>query len=87
MPKNKNNPTRMCIVCRERFPQYSLLRLQCVEKILRTFLNEGRSFYLCPTCVEDEKKAVKSLMRQCKTGDMTALSNQLKEIVATTWKK
>ena len=72
----------MCIACRIRFPQNLLLRLRCVDKSLQHFSNHGRSFYLCQECLKDEKKVVKSLMRQCKMSDMASLSNQLKEIIA-----
>ncbi len=77
-----NKPIRMCLSCHERFRQSALLRLRCVDKVLQHFKGSGRSFYLCVKCLEDEKKATKSLMRQCKIGDFVGLSNQLKEIVA-----
>ena len=81
MPKISSNPTRMCITCRDRFPQYVLLRLRCLDKSLQHFTNSGRSFYLCQECLKNENKVVKSLMRQCKMSDMASLSNQLKEII------
>lgn len=82
MPQIYNKPIRMCISCRGRFSQNILLRLRCTDKILQNFKGSGRSFYLCKKCLEDEKKIIKSLMRQCKIGDFKSLSNQLKEIVA-----
>ncbi len=82
MPKILNSPTRMCVTCRGRFLQNTLLRLRCSDKSLQHFTNHGRSFYLCHECLGNEAKVVKSLMRQCKMGDMVSLSNQLKEIIA-----
>jgi len=45
------------------------------------FCGVGRSFYLCKNCMGDEKKLVKSLMRQCRSGDKNKLMNKLKEII------
>jgi predicted RNA-binding protein YlxR (DUF448 family) len=87
MAQNSYSPTRMCITCRGRFEQNLLLRLRCEDKSLQRFSNNGRSFYLCEDCLKNENKVVKALMRQCKIGDVTNLSNQLKEIIAKTWKK
>lgn len=77
-----HKPTRMCIVCRGRFLSDQLLRLQCRDGLLKKFIDSGRSFYICSHCLTNEKKYIKSLMRQCKSKDATYLSNQLKEIVA-----
>ena len=71
----------MCIVCRRRMAQKSLLRLQCRQKALVRFTGSGRSFYLCESCFE-EKKLERALARQCQTGDTQMLLNQLKEIIA-----
>ncbi len=81
MAPNVNYPQRMCVACRERYEQKSLLRLQCKEQQLTAFSGEGRSFYLCFECVENEKKATRALARACKRGDMDYLSTQLKEII------
>ena len=82
MAKQKYQPTRMCVVCRKRLTQKSLLRLQCYEGELKSFSGVGRSFYLCQECLNDDKKTQKSLMRICKTGEKEKLLNKLKEIVA-----
>ncbi len=50
-----SNPIRMCIVCRGRFPQAQLIRLQCKDSALTSFNGIGRSFYLCLHCKETSK--------------------------------
>lgn len=81
MPHKKSTPVRMCILCRSRRPQNTLLRLQCQHKKLVRFTGSGRSFYLCESCFE-QKKLDRALARQCKTGETQMLLNQLKEIIA-----
>lgn len=81
MAEKLNQPLRMCISCRQREAQNHLFRLQCFDSQLSLFRGSGRSFYLCKICLEDEKKALKSLMRQCKSGDRDKFSNILKEII------
>ncbi|MEA3374180.1 MAG: DUF448 domain-containing protein [Campylobacterota bacterium] len=81
MPRIKTQPFRMCIVCRTRAEQHTLIRLQCEEKMLRPFSGNGRSFYLCKACVED-KKLDRALARQCKSGATQQLMSQLKEIIS-----
>ncbi len=81
MAPNVNNPQRMCVVCRERFEQKALLRLQCKQQQLGFHSGSGRSFYLCFECVDNEKKVTRALARACKSGDMQYLSTQLKEII------
>ncbi|MEW6551628.1 MAG: hypothetical protein AB7E13_00125 [Arcobacteraceae bacterium] len=57
----------MCVVCRNRFEQKKLLRLQCVEQSLVLFTGTKRSFYMCPDCLkEDIKKLDKQLARACR---------------------
>jgi predicted RNA-binding protein YlxR (DUF448 family) len=51
----EKKPVRTCVVCREKFFQDSLNRLQCVDKKLVSFTGEGRSFYVCANCVKDKK--------------------------------
>jgi len=46
----------MCIACRSRHPQKSLIRLKQDGKEIVAFDGTGRSFYLCKACVIDEKK-------------------------------
>ncbi len=43
-------PIRMCINCRNRFEQQKLIRMQCIQKRLTAFSNNGRSFYICKEC-------------------------------------
>ena len=71
---------RTCIVCRERFAQKRLLRLQCQNKQLIPFSGMGRSFYLCDSCF-DIKQTSRALARQCKSGAIDTLMSQLKEII------
>ena len=49
-------PIRMCIACRSRYPQNSLIRLKQVQKDIIAFDGIGRSFYVCCSCIADEKK-------------------------------
>lgn len=81
MAKKFNHPLRMCISCRQRDAQDNLIRLQCEESQLSLYRGTGRSFYICKICLEDSKKLLKALMRQCKSGDRDKLSNILKEII------
>jgi len=82
MAKKFYLPTRMCITCRQRDAQSNLLRLQCIAGTLDVFFGSGRSFYICKTCLNEEKKVSKSLMRQCKSADKNKFMNKLKEIIA-----
>jgi predicted RNA-binding protein YlxR (DUF448 family) len=43
----------MCIICRKRYKQHELLRLQKHEDIVK-FSQSGRSFYLCEACLQKE---------------------------------
>jgi len=58
----------MCVVCRGRFAQLDLLRIQCLDRKLVRYTNDGRSFYLCKGCVDNknEKKLLKRLSSMCK---------------------
>lgn len=69
----------MCISCRERFDQDILIRLQCKDKVLTKFTGTGRSFYLCNTCMKDDKKVHKALCRACKNNKK--YDSDLKEII------
>ncbi len=61
-------PIRMCIVCRTRIEQKALRRFQQLKGELVLFSGNGRSFYLCETCMkENEKKVIKVLNHKCKT--------------------
>ena len=81
MAKKFHSIIRMCISCRARHNQDELLRLRCNEGLPELFNGVGRTFYLCVSCLEDEKKSTRSLMRQCKSGDKNKLMNKLKEII------
>jgi predicted RNA-binding protein YlxR (DUF448 family) len=81
MAKKFHQAIRMCISCRERQSQKLLVRLQCKEGLLEAFNNRGRSFYICNDCLSNEKKIIKALMRQCKSGEKERLVNRLKEII------
>ncbi|MGB5506584.1 MAG: DUF448 domain-containing protein [Sulfurovum sp.] len=52
----KSQPTRMCIACRSRHPQNTLIRFKQEDKEVVAFDGKGRSFYLCDMCVSNEKK-------------------------------
>jgi predicted RNA-binding protein YlxR (DUF448 family) len=52
----KNNPIRMCITCRKRESQKTLMRLQLVDNSIVTYQGFGRSIYLCQECSLNEKK-------------------------------
>ncbi|MGC9351441.1 MAG: DUF448 domain-containing protein [Sulfurovum sp.] len=46
----------MCISCRDRKPQNSLLRLKMADKDIIAYDGSGRSFYLCDVCSKNQKK-------------------------------
>ena len=81
MAKKFYQASRMCISCRTRDIQQNMLRLQCIDGNIEIFKGLGRTFYLCNDCLEDEKKLLRSLMRQCKSSDKEKLMNKLKEII------
>ncbi|RUM64823.1 MAG: hypothetical protein DSZ03_03775 [Sulfurimonas sp.] len=76
-----NVPIRMCVSCRQKAAQNTLIRLQCVDGALYSYRGEGRSFYLCQTCVGDVKKMRRSLARVCRSNATEILLNRLKEII------
>ena len=81
MAKNLHQIIRMCISCRDRYTQDKMQRLQCIDFKLSVFDENGRTFYLCDNCLNDDKKSSKALVRQCKSGDKEKLMNKLKEII------
>jgi len=81
MAKKLHLPTRMCVACRTKDSQSNLLRVQCKEGEIESFVGDGRSFYFCDDCLSQEKKIVKALMRQCRGGDRDKYMNKLKEII------
>jgi len=52
----KNNPIRMCITCRKRESQKTLIRLQLIDSRIVVYRGFGRSIYLCKECSLNEKK-------------------------------
>lgn len=50
MPLLIKDPLRMCIQCKERASQKSLIRLQFIENNMTAFTGRGRSFYVCQSC-------------------------------------
>lgn len=74
-----SKPIRMCIHCKNRLCQQELHRFQCKDKKIVAYTQEGRSFYICDSCLAD-KKLSKSLARICKTNPDAALK-MLKEII------
>lgn len=81
MAKKFHLPIRMCVSCRNRHEQNTLMRLQCKDASLESFNGIGRSFYICKVCLEDQKKVAKLLMRQCRSSEKEKLTNRLKEII------
>ena len=62
--ENRKKPVRTCVVCRKKFLQKELNRLQCKDKKLILFSGSGRSFYVCPECIND-KKFIKYISKIC----------------------
>ena len=54
----KNNPIRMCITCRKRESQKTLIRLQLIDNRIVVYRGFGRSIYLCSECSLNEKKII-----------------------------
>ena len=75
----KSQPIRMCISCRDRHPQKSLIRLKLEGKDVIEFDGKGRSFYLCDMCVKNEKK-IKGLVKRFKQ-DEEQFTKLLKELI------
>jgi len=75
----KTQPIRMCIACRDRHPQNTLIRFKHEDKEVVAFNGEGRSFYLCKNCGKNEKK-VKGLVKRFKQ-DKEYFTKLLKELI------
>jgi len=75
----KSQPTRMCIACRSRHPQNTLIRVKLSGKDFVVYDGQGRSFYLCTGCVKNEKK-VKGLVKRFKQ-DKERFTKLLKELL------
>ena len=78
---SKKIPTRMCIVCRSRFEQSGLIRLQYINSQLHTYTKSGRSFYVCSKCLA-EKSLQKKISQTLKISYDKALElcQYIKEI-------
>ena len=63
--ENEKKPIRSCVVCRKKFFQYELNRLQCKNKKLIKWKGVGRSFYVCKDCI-DNKKLIRYIVNLCK---------------------
>jgi len=75
----KSQPIRMCITCRSRHPQNTLIRVKLSGQEVIGYDGQGRSFYFCSTCVKNEKK-VKGLVKRFKQ-DEERFVKLLKELV------
>jgi predicted RNA-binding protein YlxR (DUF448 family) len=53
----------MCILCRKRFEQRLLFRLQRAGNNIVQYAGSGRSFYLCKECIKSPK-ILKQIERQ-----------------------
>ncbi len=69
----------MCIACRSRHPQNTLIRLKLEGKDVVAFDGQGRSFYLCDSCSQNEKK-IKGLTKRFKQ-DEERFVKLLKELI------
>jgi predicted RNA-binding protein YlxR (DUF448 family) len=63
--KKLQPPIRMCLSCRTRYPQHSLIRLKEEDKRVVISNGKGRSFYVCSMCATDTKK-IKGLAKRLK---------------------
>lgn len=68
---DKKKPIRMCIVCRERFLQNTLLRFQIKESKIVKFSAFGRSAYICQNCVKKDEKTLKKAFSRHNKGEIT----------------
>ena len=75
----KTQPIRMCIACRARHPQNTMIRLKHEDSKIVAYNGEGRSFYLCESCSTNEKK-VKGLVKRFKQ-DEEYFTKLLKELI------
>ncbi|MEA2047254.1 MAG: DUF448 domain-containing protein [Campylobacterota bacterium] len=64
----KSQPIRMCIACRSKHPQSTLVRLKQEGKNVIAYDGKGRSFYLCHLCIKSEKK-IKGLVKRFKQNE------------------
>ncbi|BEK37785.1 YlxR family protein [Campylobacter coli] len=80
--KDKHEPIRMCIVCKNRYLQKSMYRFKHFQGELYKDFDFGRSVYLCETCILSEGKVLqKAFFRSCKNLNTKITQQNLKEIV------
>jgi len=53
----------MCIACRSRYPQHTLIRLKQEGNEIIAYNGYGRSIYLCEKCIRNDKK-IKGLVKR-----------------------
>jgi len=75
----KSQPTRMCIACRSKHPQNTLIRLKQNANEIVVYDGIGRSFYVCEQCIQNQKK-VKGLVKRFKQ-DEEHFTKLLKELM------
>lgn len=73
---------RMCVVCRQKFLQSTMMRLCEEDERIEVFCGFGRSFYLCKECAE-KPKSVERILKSRKLNTQEN-QHQLKEII-TLW--
>ena len=59
----QTQPIRMCVGCRSKEAQESLIRLKLEDKQVIAYNGNGRSFYLCSVCSKNQKK-IKGLAKR-----------------------
>ena len=69
----------MCIACRSKHPQNTLIRLKQNANEIVVYDGIGRSFYVCNQCIQNQKK-VKGLVKRFKQ-DEEHFTKLLKELM------
>ena len=75
--------TRMCVVCRGRFPQKVLFRFQKRDGKLVSYTKVGRSFYICAQCIKQERKRLIKILNskfKIKQTNIEELAKTVKEL-------
>lgn len=73
---------RMCVCCRKKFLQSTMMRLCIKDEKIEVFCGLGRSFYLCKDCADKPKNLERIL--KSKRINSQENQNQIKEII-TLW--
>lgn len=76
----KNRVQRMCIICKGRYLQHELIRLQNINSSIVWFQGINRSFYICDICI-DLEKTIKILASRFKI-DKDKVNEDIREILA-----